>query len=70
MKTSSIIGMKPGVYLNTYQDRGDLILITNKEIPVECPDDLEETGLNLDVHIGRRRVMTLIFKDLEYLGEL
>jgi len=63
--------MKPGVYLNLYKDRGDFIIITNKgEIPFHFSPDLMPEDVNVDVHIGRRRVYTLIFKDLEYLGEL
>ena len=71
MKTDRPEEMKPGVYLNLFKDRGDLIIITNKgQMPVHFADDLLAEEVNVDVHIGRRRVVSLIFKDLEYLGEL
>ena len=71
MKTNRPEDMKPGVYLNLYKDRGDLILITSKgEIPIKYSDDLMPNEVNVDVYIGRRNAMTLIFRDLEYLGEL
>lgn len=71
MKINKPEDMKSGVYLNLYKDRGDLILITNKgEIPIKYADDLMPDEVNVDVYIGRRNAITLIFKDLEYLGDL
>jgi len=63
--------MKPGVYLNLYKDRGDILIITNKgEMPFHFSEDISHDEFNVDIHIGRRNIIRLIFRDLEYLGEL
>jgi hypothetical protein len=61
---------KPGVYMNKFNDRGDLVIIHDFNLLPECSKAL--TFYNFDVLLGIDEDFNLLwtFYNLEYLGDL
>ena len=58
--------MKLGVYLNTYKDRNDLVIVHNLESLPECKD-LYYDDFNVTL-VYKRDKFIFKFKDLVYIG--
>lgn len=59
--------MKVGVYLNIFLGRADLMYYNGKKL--ELADHLTFDDLNVSIEVSGENTK-LIFKDLEYLGDL
>lgn len=59
--------MKIGVYLNIFLGRADLVYYNGKKL--ELADHLTFDDLNVLIEV-KEDITRLVFKDLEYLGDL
>lgn len=62
--------IKPGVYLNKFKDRGDLIIIHNENTLPETGDKLTLDCLNFTARFEDYNTLLIEYSDLEYLGDL